>query len=122
MSERREGGASGTGRRLPIVIVVVGLLVAAAAVGDRHTRATAAAREAAVAEVRPAGGVRSSAWYCSGGPVAGRSSLDQVTVSNVGAHPVRVAIDTMVAARPVVERFVSVPARASTTLSVARLS
>jgi hypothetical protein len=110
------------GRRLPVVAVLVGLLVAAVAAGDRHVAADAGVRGSQLAASIPERTVRSSAWYCSGGPVGAGPSGDRVTISNVGSRPVRVAVDVMVPGRPVGERLVKVSARSSATLSVARLS
>jgi hypothetical protein len=114
-----------SGRRIPIVVVLIALLVAAAVAGNRRVRADAGVRESALAASIPLDGVRSSAWYCSGGPVGRGPSGDQVTISDVGSHSVRVAIDVMVAdtaERGAPERFVTVPARSSTTIQVASLS
>ena len=113
---------TGSSRRLPIVVVLVGLLVAAVAVGDRQVRAGVRVRESAFAASMPAPGVRSSAWFCSGGLVGTGPSSDRITISNVGPRPVSAAVDVMVAERPVSERIVAVGARASTTLAVAQLS
>jgi hypothetical protein len=111
-----------TGRRLPVVVVLAALLIAAVGAGDRTTRAGVGVTVAAVAASAPAAGVESSVWYCSGGPVSRGPSGDQVTISNVGSAAVRVAIDVLVAERDVAEQFVSVAARSSTTTAVARLS
>jgi Family of unknown function (DUF5719)/FtsX extracellular domain len=111
-----------TGRRLPLVVLLVGLLVAAIAVGDRRVQAERGVTTPAVAASTPAKGVRSSAWYCAGGPTRRGASADQVTISNVGSHPVRIVIDVMVAGHDVAEHFVTVAARSSTTVPVARLS
>jgi len=81
-AEPRAGAARG--RRVPVVIVLVGLLVAAVAVGDRRVKADAGVHQPAVAASMPAADVRSSAWYCSGGPVGAGPSGDRVTISNVG--------------------------------------
>jgi hypothetical protein len=110
------------GRRLPIVVVLIALLVAAIAVGERVVTADAGVREAPVAASMPASNVRSSAWYCSGGPVGDHPSGDRVTISNLGPRRVRVAVDVMVTGHAVTERFVTVAARSSLTLSVAQLS
>jgi hypothetical protein len=116
-------GAGGIpGHRLPVVVVLVGLVVAAAAVGDGRANADAGVREPALAASIPAAGVRSSAWYCAGGPVGIGPSGDRVTISNVGSRAVPVAVDVMVAGSPVAERLVTVTARSSKTLSVAQLS
>jgi hypothetical protein len=111
-----------TGRRLPLVVLLVGLLVAAIAVGDRTVRTDRGVTTPAVAASSPAAGVRSSAWYCAGGPVGKGASADQVTISNVGSHPVSVAIDVMVVGHAVAEHFVTVAARSSTTVPVSRFS
>ncbi len=111
-----------TGRRLPLVVLLVGLLVAAIAVGDRRVRADAGVSTPAVAASTPRSGVSSSVWYCAGGPVGRGPSADQITVSDVGPRPVRVAIDVMIAGRAVSERFVTVAARSSTTIAVAKFS
>ncbi len=109
-------------RRLPVVLVLVGLLVAAVAVGDGQVRSEARVGESAVAVSMPAPGARSSAWFCSGGPIATGPSRDRITISNVSSRPVSAAVDVMVADRPVPERLVTVAARTSTTLAVAQLS
>ena len=109
-------------RRIPIVVVLVGLLVAAIVAGDRSVKADAGARESAVAASMPATGVRSSAWYCAGGPVGNGPSGDRVTISNLGSRKVRVAIDVMVAGHQVAERLVTVAARSSLTVTVAQMS
>jgi hypothetical protein len=109
-------------RRLPVVVVLVGLLVAAVALGDRQAPSSAGVAESVVAASMPAPGIRSSAWFCSGGPVTTGPSPDRITISNVGSRPVTAAVDVMVAARPVSERLVTVAARTSTTLAVAQLS
>lgn len=116
----RAGAAKG--RRIPVVVVLVGLLAAAIAVGDRREKADAGVRAPTVAASMPAEGVRSSAWYCAGGPVGKGPNTDRVTISNVGTRPVRVAIDVMVAGRTATSRVVTVAARSSRTAAVADLS
>jgi hypothetical protein len=110
------------GRRLPVVVALVALLIAAAAIGDRAERPAAGVHLSAVAASMPAAGVRSSAWYCSGGPVGRGPSVDQVTISNVGSRPVRVAVDAMVAESNIAEHFVTVAARSSANVMVASYS
>ena len=119
-TEPRAGAARG--RRVPVVIVLVGLLVAAIVVGDRRVQADAGARQPAIPASMPAADVRSSAWYCAGGPVGTGPSGDRVTISNVGSRPARVAIDVMANGHDAVTRLVTVAARSSQTLSVANLS
>jgi hypothetical protein len=108
-------------RRLPLVILLVVLLVAAVVAGDRHAAAPGV-REARLAATMPASSVRSSAWYCAGGPVGKGPSADSVTVSNTSAVAVPVAVDVMVEHASVREQLVSVPALASTTLAVSSYS
>ena len=120
-SEEPRAGAA-RGRRVPVVIVLAGLLVGAVAVGARRVTADPGVRRPAVAASMPAAGVRSSAWYCAGGPVGTGASGDRVTISNVGSLPARVAIDVMVAGRAAVTRLVTVAARSSETESVGKLS
>jgi Family of unknown function (DUF5719)/FtsX extracellular domain len=110
------------GRRIPIVVVLIGLLAAAVASGDRRVRADAGVREPAVAASMPATGVRSSAWFCAGGPTGRGPSGDQVAISNGGSGAVRVAIDVLIAGRDATEQLVTVSPRSTTTLPVARLS
>jgi hypothetical protein len=116
----RSGAA--TGRRIPVVVVLIGLLATAIGAGDRRVNAEAGVRESTVAAALPAAGVRSSAWYCAGGPVGQGPSGDRVTISNFGPRPVRVATDVMVAGHEVAERLLTVAARSSRTVRVARLS
>jgi hypothetical protein len=111
-----------SGRRIPVVVVLIALLVAAAVAGNRRVRAVAEVREPTLAASIPRAGVRSSAWYCSGGPVGRGASGDQVTISNVSSHAVRVAIDVMVAAQETAEHFITVAASSTTTIQVASLS
>jgi hypothetical protein len=117
---RRAGAASG--RRIPVVVVLVGLLVAAIAAGDRRVKPDAGVREPTVAAALPAAAVRSSAWYCAGGPVGPGASGDRVTISDLGSRQVRVAVGVMVARRAVAERLLTVAARSSRTLRVAQFS
>jgi hypothetical protein len=107
--------------------VLVALLAAAIAAGDRRVKAGAGVRAPTVAASMPAAGVRSSAWYCAGGPGGvgangGDPSADRVTISNVGPRSVRVAIDVMLAGRASASRVVTVAARSSRTAKVADLS
>jgi hypothetical protein len=111
-----------TGRRLPLVVVLVGLLVAGLAIGDRRVPADAGVKTPGVPASTPPAGVRSSAWYCAGGPVGRGPSADRVTISDVGSHAVRVAIDVMVAGHDVAEHLITIAARSSTTVPVARFS
>ena len=115
---------------MPVVVALIAMLVAAAVAGNRRVSANAGVRESAVAASMPRDGVRSSAWYCSGGPVGRGPSGDQVAISDVGPRPVRVALDVMAdandasasATSTVPEHFVTIAANSTTTIPVASLS
>jgi len=109
-------------RRLPIVLVLLALFVGAAAAGNRELRSAAGVQEPAVAALMPAANVRSSAWYCAGGPVTKTASADRITITNVGTVAVPAAVDVLVASSPIKERLVNVGARRSMTITVASLS
>ena len=108
-------------RRLPLAVLLAGLLVAGVVAGNRHSKAVGV-HESRLAAAIPAASVRSSAWYCSGGPVGSGPSADRVTISNTGAVAVPVTVDVMVAGRATAEQLVNVAARTSRTLAVSSVS
>lgn len=104
------------------MLLLVALIVAAAVAGDRRLRPAAGVHESSLAAAMPTADVRSSAWFCAGGPVTKQASADRVTISNVGTVAVPAAVDVLVEGRAVSERLVNVGARQSVTIAVASLS
>jgi hypothetical protein len=86
-------------RRLPIVIVLVVLLIAAIVVGNGRGSSLPSlpAAQGTDASAMPLATARSTAWYCPGPPPSARlaHASEQVSVSNLMAEPIDVGVTTI---------------------------
>jgi hypothetical protein len=79
------------GRRGPIIITLLVVLLAALLLGNASASTKQSADEGE-AVAMPRGGVRSAAWFCPGAPTGFGPADERLTLSNTGDQPTDVAI------------------------------
>lgn len=124
-AERRVHRGRLRSRRVAVVAVIGGLLVAAAVAGDREAPTggpgPVAAAASASGPVMPAADSMPATWYCAAGTAAIGSRADQLLVmANLDRRPARVVVTVMPGgeARPV-SRELSIGGRRQRRLAVA---
>lgn len=115
MSPFRSSGSGPTDRdvvrRLPIVVFLVVVVLAAMTAGDPEPRRPLEAASTENAVALPAGGARSSAWYCPGAPPSEPVSVGTaVSITNTGSRDTAAAVTVIADGGRRTTRRVELPA------------
>ncbi|MGQ0825210.1 MAG: hypothetical protein ACT4OX_09335 [Actinomycetota bacterium] len=79
-------------RRLPLVLVILGLVLFGSVAGDANPEVVSTRADVEHAVARAPEGTTSSAWYCAGAPTGIPVESEVLHIANVGADATRVVV------------------------------
>lgn len=101
----------GVVRRLPIVVFLLVVVLAAVAAGDPEPRPPLEAASTKNAVALPPSGARSTAWYCPGAPPTGKERVSTaVSITNAGSRDTAAAVTVIADGGRRTTRRVELPA------------